>query len=138
MHTPIKRRITTTLSEINVTPFIDVMLVLLVIFMVTTPLLEKGINVDLPKEPAKDVDVIEKSVITVNKNHEIFFNETRVSLDDIETFLKNAYSRKMDKEIFLRADRELPYGFVIKVMSKIKNAGIERVGMVTEPVESGL
>src|SRR3990167_9179073 len=100
-----KRRITTTFSEINVTPFIDVMLVLLVIFMVTTPLLEKGINVDLPKEPAKDVDVIEKSVITVNKNHEIFFNETRVSLDDIETFLKNAYSRKMDKEIFLRADR---------------------------------
>lgn len=130
-----KRRITTTLSEINVTPFVDVMLVLLVIFMVTTPLLEKGIDVDLPKEPAKDIEAIEKSIITANKEHAIYFNERRISIDEIESVLKDAYSGKTDKEIFLRADKELPYGFVVKIMSKIKNTGIDKINMVTEAEE---
>ncbi len=129
------RRITTTLSEINVTPFVDVMLVLLVIFMVTTPLLEKGIDVDLPKEPAKDIEVIEKSIITANKEQAIYFNERRISVDEIESVLKEAYSGKTDKEIFLRADKELPYGFVVKIMSKIKNTGIDKINMVTEAEE---
>jgi biopolymer transport protein TolR len=132
---PNRRRITTTLSEINVTPFVDVMLVLLVIFMVTTPLLEKGIEVDLPKEAAKDVGIVEKSIITANKEQEIYFNERRVSIDEIESVLKDAYIGRTDKEIFLRADKELPYGFVVKIMSKIKGAGINNIGMVTEPVE---
>ena len=130
-----RRRITTTLSEINVTPFVDVMLVLLVIFMVTTPLLEKGIDVDLPKEPAKDIEAIEKSIITANKEHAIYFNERRISIDEIESVLKDAYSGKTDKEIFLRADKELPYGFVVKIMSKIKNTGIDKINMVTEATE---
>ena len=130
-----RRRITTTLSEINVTPFVDVMLVLLVIFMVTTPLLEKGIDVDLPKEPAKDIEAIEKSIITANKEHAIYFNERRISIDEIESVLKDAYSGKTDKEIFLRADKELPYGFVVKIMSKIKNTGIDKINMVTEAEE---
>ncbi len=130
-----KRRITTTLSEINVTPFVDVMLVLLVIFMVTTPLLEKGIDVDLPKEPAKDIEAIEKSIITANKEQVIYFNDRRISIDEIESVLKDAYSGKTDKEIFLRADKELHYGFVVQIMSKIKNAGIDKMNMVTEPEE---
>ncbi len=130
-----RRRITTTLSEINVTPFVDVMLVLLVIFMVTTPLLEKGIDVDLPKEPAKDIEAIEKSIITANKEQAIYFNERRISIDEIESVLKDAYSGKTDKEIFLRADKELPYGFVVKIMSKIKNTGIDKINMVTEAEE---
>jgi biopolymer transport protein TolR len=129
------RRITTTLSEINVTPFVDVMLVLLVIFMVTTPLLEKGIDVDLPKEPAKDVEAIEKSIITANKEKEIYFNERRISFNEIESVLKEAFMGKTDKEIFLRADKELSYGFVVKLMAKIKSAGIDRMNMVTEPEE---
>ncbi|OGQ59319.1 MAG: hypothetical protein A3G39_06950 [Deltaproteobacteria bacterium RIFCSPLOWO2_12_FULL_43_16] len=130
-----RRRITTTLSEINVTPFVDVMLVLLVIFMVTTPLLEKGIDVDLPKEPAKDIEAIEKSIITANKEQAIYFNERRISIDEIESVLKDAYSGKTDKEIFLRADKELPYGFVVKIMSRIKNTGIDKINMVTEATE---
>ena len=130
-----RRRITTTLSEINVTPFVDVVLVLLVIFMVTTPLLEKGIDVDLPKEPAKDIEAIEKSIITANKEQAIYFNERRISIDEIESVLKDAYSGKTDKEIFLRADKELPYGFVVKIMSKIKNTGIDKINMVTEATE---
>src|SRR3989338_1073489 len=128
-----RRRITTTLSEINVTPFVDVMLVLLVIFMVTTSLLEKGIDVDLPKEPAKDIEAIEKSIITANKEQVIYFNDRRISIDEIESVLKDAYSGKTDKEIFLRADKELHYGFVVQIMSKIKNAGIDKMNMVTEP-----
>ncbi len=135
MPEPNHRRITTTLSEINVTPFVDVMLVLLVIFMVTTPLLEKGIDVDLPKEPAKDIEAIEKSIITANKEQAIYFNERRISIDEIESVLKDAYSGKTDKEIFLRADKELPYGFVVKIMSKIKNTGIDKINMVTEAEE---
>ena len=135
MPEPNHRRITTTLSEINVTPFVDVMLVLLVIFMVTTPLLEKGIDVDLPKEPAKDIEAIEKSIITANKEQAIYFNERRISIDEIESVLKDAYSGKTDKEIFLRADKELPYGFVVKIMSKIKNTGIDKINMVTEATE---
>ena len=130
-----RRRITTTLSEINVTPFVDVMLVLLVIFMVTTPLLEKGIDVDLPKEPAKDIEAIEKSIITANKEQAIYFNERRISIDEIESVLKDAYSGKTDKEIFLRADKELPYGFVVKIMTRIKNTGIDKINMVTEATE---
>lgn len=135
MPEPNHRRITTTLSEINVTPFVDVMLVLLVIFMVTTPLLEKGIDVDLPKEPAKDIEAIEKSIITANKEQAIYFNERRISIDEIESVLKDAYSGKTDKEIFLRADKELPYGFVVKIMSRIKNTGIDKINMVTEATE---
>lgn len=130
-----KRRITTTLSEINVTPFVDVMLVLLVIFMVTTPLMEKGIEVDLPKEAAKDIETVEKFIITANKEREIYFNDRRVSIDEVESVLKDAYAGRVDKDIFLRADKELPYGFVVKIMSKIKGAGINNIGMVTEPIE---
>jgi len=111
------------------------MLVLLVIFMVTTPLLEKGIDVDLPKEPAKDIEAIEKSIITANKEQAIYFNERRISIDEIESVLKDAYSGKTDKEIFLRADKELPYGFVVKIMSRIKNTGIDKINMVTEATE---
>lgn len=129
------RRITTTLSEINITPFVDVMLVLLIIFMVTTPLLEKGIEVDLPKEPARDVETIEKSIISINSRKEIYLNDKSVSLNELENTLKYTYLAKTDKEIFLRADKGLPYGFVVKIMSKIKNAGIDKVGMVTEPIE---
>jgi len=103
--------------------------------MVTTPLLEKGIDVDLPKEPAKDVEVIEKSIITANKEQEIYFNERRISFDEIESVLKEAFMGKTDKEIFLRADKELSYGFVVKLMSKIKNAGIDKMNMVTEAEE---
>lgn len=135
MPEPNKRRITTTLSEINVTPFVDVMLVLLVIFMVTTPLMEKGIDVNLPKEPAKDVEIIEKAVITVNKRQEIFLNGRKIPIYEIETALKKAYNGRTDREVFLRADKELPYGFIVKIMSKVKNAGIDKLGMVTEPVE---
>lgn len=135
MPEPNKRRITTTLSEINVTPFVDVMLVLLVIFMVTTPLMEKGIDVNLPKEPAKDVEIIEKAIITVNKRQEIFLNGRKIPIYEIETALKKAYNGRTDKEVFLRADKELPYGFIVKIMSKVKNAGIDKLGMVTEPVE---
>lgn len=135
MPEPNKRRITTTLSEINVTPFVDVMLVLLVIFMVTTPLMEKGIDVNLPKEPAKDVEIIEKAIITVNKRQEIFLNGRKIPIYEIETALKKAYNGRTDREVFLRADKELPYGFIVKIMSKVKNAGIDKLGMVTEPVE---
>ncbi len=129
------KRITTTLSEINVTPFVDVMLVLLVIFMVTTPLLEKEIDVDLPKADARNVEAIPAGIITVKKNRRVYFNKKRVKAKDLENILKKAYKGKTDSEVFLKADKNLPYGVVINIMEIIKKAGIEKMGMITEAPE---
>jgi len=124
------------MSEINVTPLVDVMLVLLIIFMVTAPMMMQGMDVQLPQTQAKAIpSQEERLVITLNKKQEIFINEYRVSRGELQEKLKILYQNKKEGEVFLRADRSLPYGFVVQVMSDIKNSGIEKLGMVTEPTE---
>ena len=124
------------MSEINVTPLVDVMLVLLIIFMVTAPMMMQGMDVQLPQTQAKTIpSQEERLVITLNKKQEIFINEYHVSRGELQEKLKILYQNKKEGEVFLRADRSLPYGFVIQIMSDIKNAGIEKLGMVTEPGE---
>jgi len=124
------------LSEINVTPFVDVMLVLLIIFMVTAPMLEQGIDVNLPQVAAKDITAKEeKLVLTITKKGEISINEHPVELSGLKENLEKIYENRINKEIFLRADETVPYGFVVKTMSKIKEAGIEKLGMITKPLE---
>lgn len=119
------------LSEINVTPFVDVMLVLLIIFMVTAPLLQQGIDVDLPQAKGKDLPPEERITLVIKKDGVIFMNDKPMSMSEIKQKL-TAIS-KLNPNVFLKADRDVPYGFVVQVMSDIKEAGIEKLGMITEP-----
>ncbi len=119
------------MSEINVTPLVDVMLVLLIIFMVTAPLLQQGLEVNLPQAKGKDLPPQERVTIVVKKGGEILLNETPVSMNDLISKL-SALS-KQNPSVFLKADRDVPYGLVAELMGEIKEAGIERLGMITEP-----
>lgn len=125
-----------SLAEINVTPLVDVMLVLLIIFMVTAPMLSMGIDVNLPRVKSKSIDIAEeKLVLTVNENKEIFLNKTRMPLQDLNAKLAAIFAERVDREVFLRADKSVPYGFVVEVMSEIRRAGVDKLGMITEPPE---
>ena len=124
------------MSEINVTPLVDVMLVLLIIFMVTAPMLSMGIDVNLPRVKSKSVDVAEeKLVLTINEAKEIYLNKTKLPLGEINSKLEAIFSNRIDREVFLRADKNVPYGFVVEVMSEIRKAGVDKLGMITEPPE---
>lgn len=124
------------LAEINVTPLVDVVLVLLIIFMVTAPMLQMGIDVNLPKVKSKSVDVTEeKLVLTITDAKEIFINKNRIPLNDLRTKLEAIFTSRIDREIFMRADKSIPYGFVIEVMSEVRKAGVDKLGMITEPPE---
>lgn len=119
------------LSEINVTPFVDVMLVLLVIFMVTAPLLQQGIDVNLPKAKGKDLPPEERINLIIKKGGVIYMNDNPVSMTEMRKKLE-AIS-KLNPNVFLKADKDVPYGIVVEVMGEIKDAGIEKLGMITEP-----
>lgn len=124
----------TTMSEINVTPMVDVMLVLLVIFMVTAPLIQQGVKVKLPDARATPVEAKDKKlVITVDASKNVFIGEVQVPLDELEEKLKTNAKAQQDKEVYLHADRDLPYGTVVEVMAAAQRAGIDNVGMVTDP-----
>jgi biopolymer transport protein TolR len=124
------------MAEINVTPLVDVMLVLLIIFMVTAPMMQTGIDVNLPRVKAKSVDVSEeKLVLTVNDAKEIFLNKTKLSLRELGTKLEHIIAARVDREVYLRADRNVPYGFVVEVMAEARKAGVDKLGMITEPPE---
>lgn len=124
------------MSDINVTPFVDVMLVLLIIFMVTAPMMMQGVEVNLPQTTTKNIKTREDPlVLTVDKNGEIFLEKNKMKLEDLETKIKGILKYRKDKEILLRADKEVPYGFVIKVVAGMKRAGIVNVGLITEPLD---
>lgn len=123
-------------ADINVTPLVDVVLVLLIIFMVTAPMLQMGIDVNLPTVKARSIDVTEeKLVLTVNNKKEIYINNYKTSLQDLGPKLQNIFKTKIEKEVFMRADKEVPYGFVVQVMSEVRKAGVDKLGMITEPVK---
>ncbi len=127
------------LSEINITPLVDVMLVLLVIFMVTAPMLEQNqsqINVDLPQVIAAPASIAEDAiVITVDRGHKLFINDRPIDLAELKVRLTALFKGRSRKEVFLRADRTVPYGEVVKAMAAIRKAGITRLNMVTDPVD---
>ncbi len=123
-----------TMSQINVTPLVDVMLVLLVIFMVTAPMMQQGVQVNLPKAAAKALPAQEESVVvSVERSGRVFINSGEVPADQLQAKLSEMFATRSKKEVFLKADKDVPYGEVVKTMAEIKGAGIERLGMVTEP-----
>jgi biopolymer transport protein TolR len=122
------------MSEINVTPFVDVMLVLLIIFMVTAPMMMQGMDVALPQVTSKPLETKEDHLmITLNKDGQIYINDFLVTLDTLQDKLAKIIQGRANPDVYLKADREVPYGMVAQAMAQIKDAGIDRLGMVTEP-----
>ena len=124
------------LSEINVTPFVDVVLVLLIIFMVAAPLIQHGVDVELPKATTKNIAAEQELLtITLTKDKKIFLNKMQVDMGQLREKLVKIFKQRTDNQLLFKADRTLPYEFVIQVMAEIKNAGIEKLGIITTPVE---
>jgi biopolymer transport protein TolR len=122
------------MSDINVTPFVDVMLVLLIIFMVTAPMMVQGLDVALPQVSAKPLETKEEHLmITVNKDQQVFINDFQVTVDTLQDKLSKILQGRSNPEVYLKADRDVPYGVVAQAMAQIKDAGVDKLGMVTEP-----
>lgn len=122
------------MSDINVTPFVDVMLVLLIIFMVTAPMMTQGVDVALPEATAEPLPAEkEQLIISIDNKTTVFINDVPVTVDDLNEKLKRIMSNRSDREVYLKADKDIPYGTVVRVMSEIKLAGVEKLGMVTIP-----
>jgi biopolymer transport protein TolR len=121
-------------SEINVTPFVDVMLVLLIIFMVTAPLMHQGIDVDLPETTTQPIRVkSDPLILSVKKDGKYYLGRKEVALADLVSKLEALFDARDSKEVFLRADRDAPYGVVVKAMAAAREAGSLQLGIVTEP-----
>ncbi len=123
-------------SDINVTPLVDVMLVLLIIFMITTPLFERGIDVNLPQSSTTNISGSERIILTIPKDKNyVYFNSQPVNRNLLKNYLEQIFSNRQDKTIYLFADRKVPYGDVIGIIDEIKLAGIDTVGLATEPTK---
>ena len=122
------------MAEINVTPFVDVMLVLLVIFMITAPLMQHSLEVQLPKESTEPVLVKEVPSVTLKANKKVFWNEDEmVNLLILSRKVEEYLSNNQSGGVYLKADKTLDYGFVMQVIATVRRAGVENIGMVTEP-----
>ena len=122
-----------SMNQINVTPLVDVMLVLLVIFMVTAPILQQGVAVDLPRAELGPLDGKEVPlVVSLTREGELYLNEQKLTRAQLVTQLGDAAGRDADESVYVRADESLPYGEVVSVMAAIREAGIRNVGMVTQ------
>jgi biopolymer transport protein TolR len=125
-------------SEINVTPLVDVMLVLLIIFMVTAPMMTQGVDVKLPESSAPAIPSDdERLVVTVTQDRKIYINDNLIEAGELESKLAAITENRLDRRgVFLRADEQIPYGYVMQVMGMIRQAGIDQIGMVTEPAKN--
>lgn len=121
-------------SEINVTPLVDVMLVLLIIFMVTTPMMQQGIDIELPETAASGVATSDEPfVLVIKKNKKLYVGETIIPAADLQKRLKAIFETRKNKQVYLQADRAVDYGFVAETMAEIRAAGIFNIGLVTLP-----
>lgn len=123
------------ISQINITPLVDVMLVLLVIFMVTAPILQQGVAVDLPQVSTGVLESKEESlIVSVSREAKVHLNERALTLSDLQQRLSEIAEKTPNRPVYLRADKGVPYGKVVEVMAVVRNAGIQKLGMVTEPL----
>ncbi len=124
------------MSDINVTPLVDVMLVLLIIFMVTAPMMMQGVSVSLPQTTSSPLQAEkEHLIITVDRSQQIYINDYKVALEALQAKLKKIFEGRPDQKVYLRADKTVPYGLVVRVMSEVKDAGVGKLGIVTEPLK---
>ena len=122
------------MGEINVTPFVDVMLVLLIIFMVTAPMMVEGVNVDLPQTTGQPLESQQEPlVVSIDKDGQVFINDFKTSRDIFEAKLAKVLEARQDRTVYLKADKTIPYGVVMQVMGDIKATGVVKLGMVTLP-----
>ena len=122
------------MSDINVTPLVDVMLVLLIIFMVTAPMMMQGVDVSLPEATAEPLESEkEHLIITIDTKNQVFINDFQVTVDGLGEKLEKILEGRSYREVFLKADKDISYGTVVQVMAEVKGAGVEKLGMVTEP-----
>jgi biopolymer transport protein TolR len=124
------------LSEINIIPLVDVMLVLLIIFMITAPMMQHGMNIDIPKVTTKPLPANdEPQILNITKDQKLILNEKRLTVKDLKAAIQLLFANKSTKEIYLRADKEVSYGFVVSCMGLIREAGVEKINIVTRPLE---
>jgi len=135
-HPLYKRKLGTSLSEINVTPFVDVMLVLLIIFMVTAPMMQSGIGVNLPQAETESAPAEEGLTLIITKDKYIHIENSVINQFLLEQKLKEYFYGKKKKIVFIRADESLPYGFVMRILDIAKKAGVEITGLITRPIEA--
>jgi biopolymer transport protein TolR len=128
-------QLSSNLSEINVTPLVDVMLVLLIIFMITVPMMQSGITVNLPSAETKTNPSSGGLVLAITKDHFIYMDDKIINLYLLESRIKNYFFNKKKKIVFIKADKDVSYGYVISVMDVLKKAGIETVGMIVDQKE---
>ncbi|MGE0762864.1 MAG: ExbD/TolR family protein [Bdellovibrionales bacterium] len=122
------------LSEINVTPFVDVMLVLLIIFMVTAPMMQQGLDVDLPETASTGVATNDEPfILVIRKNREIYAGDAKLPITTLSVRLKAIFETRKNKQIYLQADKQVEYGFVAETMGEIRAAGISQIGLITLP-----
>jgi biopolymer transport protein TolR len=124
------------LSDINIIPLVDVMLVLLIIFMITAPMMQHGMNIDIPKVttrplPSKD----EPQILNITRDQELILNEKKLAVKDLKPAVQFLFANKPQKELFLRADKDVSYGFVVSCMGLVREAGVEKINIVTKPRE---
>ena len=125
------------MSDINVTPFVDVMLVLLIIFMVTAPMMIQGVDVSLPEATSGPLSSEkEQLIVTIDKKNQVYINDFRVDAENLKEKMMQIFKNRTDQDVYLRADKAVPYGMVVYVMSELKGAGIEKLGMITDPLEN--
>jgi len=132
MKLPHRNHLNASLSEINITPLVDVMLVLLIIFMVTAPMMQAGINIRLPEAETKANPSEDGLTISVSQDRYIHIEKQVINLHLLESRIKNHFFNREKKVVFLRADKALPYGYIMEVMDIIKKAGVETVGLIVE------
>jgi len=129
-----KKRIYDALHDINVTNLVDVILVLLIIFMITAPMMQSGIDINLPRAKATPEDLGEGVVVSITRERKIYIDERVTNLERFEGILTDVARKKGSRSVYLRADKDIPYGLVIEVVGKIKSLGIQDLGLVTEPI----
>ncbi len=123
------------MSDINVTPFVDVMLVLLIIFMVTAPMMVQGVDVALPETTSAPMETDENNItITIDKRERVYINDTLIQLEMLKDKVGAIYQQNRELRFFLRADKDVRYGMVVRIMADVKEAGIAKLGVITVPL----